>query len=120
MALDHFSSNNLSPRATEEDLLQINFNFSFPHLSCEYASVDAMNFMGTHDAGLAASVSKIHLDAKGRQLGPHKDRKEKKHSMDEVHEGEQLSTSLTSSDFENARRTNEVSVFRSCGNPLSL
>lgn len=51
VALDHFSSNNLSPRATEDDLLQINFNFSFPRLSCEYASVDAMNFMGTHDAG---------------------------------------------------------------------
>ena len=59
--------------------MQINFNFSFPHLSCEYASVDATNFMGTHDAGLAARVSKIHLDKSGRQLGPHKERRQMKH-----------------------------------------
>ena len=29
---------------------QINFNLTFPRLSCEYASVDATNFMGTHEA----------------------------------------------------------------------
>ena len=39
--------------------IQVNFNISFPHLKCEYASVDATNFMGTHDAGLAARVSKV-------------------------------------------------------------
>lgn len=57
-------------------------------------------------------MSKIHLDAKGRQLGPHKDRKEKQHSVDEVHEGEQKSLSLTKDDFETARRNNEVSILR--------
>ncbi len=39
---------------------QVNFNFTFPHLKCEYASVDATNFMGTHDAGLSARVSPLY------------------------------------------------------------
>ncbi len=52
IVLDHFES-------SSDDTLQVNFNFSFPHLKCEYASVDASNFMGTHDAGLAARVSKV-------------------------------------------------------------
>ena len=50
--LDHFDS-------SSDDTLQVNFNVSFAHLKCEYASVDASNFMGTHDAGLAARVSKV-------------------------------------------------------------
>ena len=87
--------------------MQINFNFTFPHLSCEYASVDATNFMGTHDAGLAARVSKIHLDKSGRQLGPHKDRKEMKHDA-KTDPTENKSTLLTSSTFERARLDHEV------------
>ena len=50
--LDHFDN-------VAEDTLQINFNLTFPRLKCEFASVDATNFMGTHDAGLAARVSKV-------------------------------------------------------------
>ncbi|KAJ1489381.1 hypothetical protein T484DRAFT_1780247 [Baffinella frigidus] len=73
VVLDHFSaSSNMGGKSAEENLLQINFNLSFPRLSCEYASVDATNFMGTHEAGLASRVTKIHLDRLGRQLGPHK------------------------------------------------
>ena len=34
--LDHYSHMN-SGGMDDEDTLQINFNFSFPHLSCEYA-----------------------------------------------------------------------------------
>ena len=95
--------------------MQINFNFSFPHLSCEYASVDATNFMGTHDAGLAARVSKIHLDKSGRQLGAHKERRKMVH--DEHHEIGQNSTIegdenksllLITSTFERARLEHEV------------
>ena len=52
--LDHFEN-------VAEDTLQINFNITFARLKCEYASVDATNFMGTHDAGLAARVSKVRL-----------------------------------------------------------
>ena len=108
--LDHYSHMN-SGGMDDEDTLQINFNLSFPHLSCEYASVDATNFMGTHDAGIAARVSKIHLDAKGRQLGPHKDREKKKHSTDESpHEGEVKSMLLTADTFETERKKHEIVV----------
>jgi thiol-disulfide isomerase/thioredoxin len=108
--LDHYSHMN-SGGMDDEDTLQINFNLSFPHLSCEYASVDATNFMGTHDAGIAARVSKIHLDAKGRQLGPHKDREKKKHSTDESpHEGEVKSILLTADTFETERKKHEIVV----------
>ncbi len=92
--------------------MQINFNFSFPHLSCEYASVDATNFMGTHDAGLAARVSKIHLDKSGRQLGPHKDRREMKHEVNSsaLEAGENSSLVLNTASFESARLQHEVST----------
>lgn len=90
--------------------MQINFNFSFPHLSCEYASVDATNFMGTHDAGLASRVSKIHLDKAGRQLGPHKERKEMKYDA-KTDPTENKSTLLTSTTFERARLDHEASMF---------
>ena len=58
-----------------EDSLQINFNISFPHLKCEYASVDATNFMGTHDAGLGKRVSKVRLGGSGKSLGRYDDGK---------------------------------------------
>jgi hypothetical protein len=51
VVLDHFES-------SSDDTLQVNFNFSFPHLKCEYASIDATNFMGTHDAGLSGVKKK--------------------------------------------------------------
>ena len=46
--------------------------------------------MGTHDAGLAARVSKVRLDKSARSLGRFDDSQQKqhKHSMDETpHEG---------------------------------
>ncbi len=108
--LDHYSHMN-SGGMDDEDTLQINFNFSFPHLSCEYASVDATNFMGTHDAGIAARVSKIHLDKMGRQLGPHKDRKETKHATEETpHEGDVKSVSLTVDTFETERKKHDIII----------
>ena len=76
-----------------DGMLQVNFNFSFPHLKCEYASVDATNFMGTHDAGLAARVSKVRLDKEGKQVGRLDDSKKKelRHTTDETpHEGTQF------------------------------
>jgi hypothetical protein len=85
VVMDHFES-------STDDTLQVNFNFSFPHLKCDYASVDATNFMGTHDAGLAARVSKIRLDEKGRPVGRHEDsKKELQHTVDEKHDGPEVS-----------------------------
>jgi hypothetical protein len=64
LVLDHFET-------SSDDTLQVNFNYTFPHLKCEYASVDATNFMGTHDAGLAARVSKVRLDRAGGEYHQH-------------------------------------------------
>merc|ERR1712216_197685 len=77
--LDHFDS-------SSDDTLQVNFNISFPHLKCEYASVDATNFMGTHDAGLGKRVSKVRLGGSGKSLGRYDDGKIQsniRHVMDE-------------------------------------
>mmetsp|Transcript_64260 Transcript_64260/g.94085 ORF Transcript_64260/g.94085 Transcript_64260/m.94085 type:complete len:477 (-) Transcript_64260:454-1884(-) len=94
--LDHFDS-------SSDDTLQVNFNVSFPHLKCEYASVDATNFMGTHDAGLSARVSKVRLDKNGRTVGRHDDTKQKeiRHTTDETpHEGPAISINLNTDIFE--------------------
>jgi hypothetical protein len=95
IVLDHFES-------SSDDTLQVNFNFSFPHLKCEYSSVDATNFMGTHDAGLAARVNKVRLDKLGRAISRHQDRKtELKHTVDEPeHTGPFKAFDLKEADFE--------------------
>jgi thiol-disulfide isomerase/thioredoxin len=104
VVLDHLES-------MSDDTLQVNFNLSFPHLKCEYASVDATNFMGTHDAGLAARVSKVHLDKNGRMLNKHEDRtRALQHTVDEVHEGPAMSTLLTTDNFEVAHHQHEVMI----------
>lgn len=98
-------SENVSPS-------QINFNFSFPHLGCEYATVDATNFMGTHEAGLASRVSKVHLDKNGNQIGPFTERKDQvKHDEDEppLPHREKLSTiSIHYDSLEEERRHYQV------------
>ena len=107
--LDHYSHFN-GGGMDDEDTLQINFNLSFPHLSCEYASVDATNFMGTHDAGLAARVSKIHLDRRGRQLAPYKDRKDQKHETDATVKGPDKVMQLTTENFGAQITSHEIVV----------
>jgi len=93
--------------------VQVNFNISFPHLKCEYASVDATNFMGTHDAGLAARVSKVRLDKTGKNVGRVDDSKQKelRHTTDETpHEGPTKSTALTTDSFEATHHKYEVMI----------
>ncbi|EKX54421.1 hypothetical protein GUITHDRAFT_99900 [Guillardia theta CCMP2712] len=107
VVLDHYSH----MKTGADSLLQINFNFTFNHLSCEYASVDAANFMGTHDAGISSKVTKVHLDKNGRQLGVHKERKNLKHTIDEApHEGESKLITLTAGDFDKHRFEHEILV----------
>jgi len=100
--MDHFDS-------STDDTLQVNFNFTFPHLKCDYASVDATNFMGTHDAGLSARVSKIRLDANGRQINKFEERTKKlNHAEDVVHNGPDTALVLTTDNFEAAHHKHDV------------
>eukprot|EP00287_Rhodomonas_sp_CCMP768_P004389 CAMPEP_0196740402 /NCGR_PEP_ID=MMETSP1091-20130531/31598_1 /TAXON_ID=302021 /ORGANISM="Rhodomonas sp., Strain CCMP768" /LENGTH=474 /DNA_ID=CAMNT_0042085543 /DNA_START=59 /DNA_END=1483 /DNA_ORIENTATION=+ len=102
--LDHFES-------SVDDTLQVNFNITFPHLKCEFASVDATNFMGTHDAGLAARVSKVRLDEKGKIVGKHEEpKKEVKHTEDAKHEGPETALQLTAESFETNHHKYDVMI----------
>ena len=72
-------------KEAKDDVLQANFNIDFPHLKCEYAKITATNFMGTHMAGMALRVNKVHLDSSGKAIAKHEERKTPlKHSTDEV------------------------------------
>jgi len=104
VVLDHFEN-------SVDDTLQVNFNITFPHLKCEYASVDATNFMGTHDAGLAARVSKVKLDDAGAILGKHVDpKKEAKHTLNEKHDGPESALQLTTDNFEAKHHQYDVMI----------
>eukprot|EP00240_Pyramimonas_obovata_P001133 CAMPEP_0118942772 /NCGR_PEP_ID=MMETSP1169-20130426/36801_1 /TAXON_ID=36882 /ORGANISM="Pyramimonas obovata, Strain CCMP722" /LENGTH=486 /DNA_ID=CAMNT_0006887843 /DNA_START=217 /DNA_END=1677 /DNA_ORIENTATION=+ len=56
-------------RSVDGDLLRINFNLSFPALSCEFASVDVSDAMGNHRVNLTKTVRKYPLDKNGRIVG---------------------------------------------------
>lgn len=56
-------------RSVDGDLLRINFNLSFPALSCEHASVDVSDTMGNHRVNLTKTVQKYPLDKDGRIVG---------------------------------------------------
>lgn len=102
--LDHFES-------SSDDTLQVNFNFTFPHLKCDYASVDATNFMGTHDAGLSARVSKVRLDKDGRQINKFEPRtRPLNHATEETHDGPATSLALTTDSFEAEHHKHEVMI----------
>mmetsp|Transcript_25551 Transcript_25551/g.35254 ORF Transcript_25551/g.35254 Transcript_25551/m.35254 type:complete len:494 (+) Transcript_25551:129-1610(+) len=56
-------------RSVDGDLLRINFNFSFPSLSCEFASVDVSDAMGNHRVNLTKTVRRYPLDKNGNIVG---------------------------------------------------
>jgi len=45
--------------------LRINFNLSFPHLHCDYASVDLWDKIGRNAANVTQNIEKWQLDADG-------------------------------------------------------
>lgn len=52
-------------RSTDGDLLKINFNISFPRLSCEFASVDVSDALGM--VRLCPRSPKAHTDARAQR-----------------------------------------------------
>jgi len=56
-------------RSVDGDLLRINFNFSFPSLSCEHTSVDVSDTMGNHRVNLTKTVHKYPIDRHGNIVG---------------------------------------------------
>lgn len=52
------------------DFLRIDFNMSFPALSCEFASVDVSDVLGTNRFNITKTVKKFPIDPKLKQVGP--------------------------------------------------
>ena len=73
-------------RSADGEMMRINFNVSFPALSCEFASVDVGDAMGLNRFNLTKTVFKRAIDAKLNPLGPiqwergHENRKEPEHA----------------------------------------
>uniref|UniRef100_A0A161WRJ9 Thioredoxin domain-containing protein n=1 Tax=Daucus carota subsp. sativus TaxID=79200 RepID=A0A161WRJ9_DAUCS len=54
----------------DEDLLRIYFNISFPALSCEFASVDMNDVLGTNRLNVTKTVRKYSIDRNLNPTGP--------------------------------------------------
>lgn len=52
-----------------EDRLRINFDITFPSLTCTEANLDAMDVAGEQQNGLAHDILKMRLDSQGRAIG---------------------------------------------------
>mmetsp|Transcript_26003 Transcript_26003/g.61330 ORF Transcript_26003/g.61330 Transcript_26003/m.61330 type:complete len:463 (-) Transcript_26003:51-1439(-) len=51
---------------TSDELLKINFNLTFPHLECQFASVDVSDILGRHKVNLTKTVKKWKIDGEQR------------------------------------------------------
>ncbi|KAJ7514354.1 hypothetical protein O6H91_23G040500 [Diphasiastrum complanatum] len=57
-------------KSRDGDYLRIEFNISFPALSCEFASVDVNDIIGTARFNLTKTVRKFPVDPKLNRAGP--------------------------------------------------
>ena len=65
-----FNSRVVVDRTLDGDLMRINFNVSFPALSCEFASVDVGDAIGLNRYNLTKTVFKRPIDSSLNPLGP--------------------------------------------------
>ncbi|CAI9295218.1 unnamed protein product [Lactuca saligna] len=56
-------------RSSDKDYLRIDFNLSFPALSCEFASVDVSDVLGTNRLNITKTVRKYSIDKHLRATG---------------------------------------------------
>ncbi|XP_027342733.1 protein disulfide-isomerase 5-4-like isoform X1 [Abrus precatorius] len=56
-------------QSSDGDFLRIDFNISFPSLSCEFASVDVSDVLGTNRLNLTKTVRKFSIDSNLRPTG---------------------------------------------------
>ncbi|KAK1391818.1 Protein disulfide-isomerase 5-3 [Heracleum sosnowskyi] len=57
-------------KSPDEDFLRIDFNISFPALSCEFASVDMNDVLGTNRLNVTKTVRKYSIDRNFKSTGP--------------------------------------------------
>ncbi|KAI4333822.1 hypothetical protein L6164_018583 [Bauhinia variegata] len=56
-------------KSSDGDFLRIDFNISFPALSCEFASVDVSDVLGTNRLNITKTVRKFSIDSNLRSTG---------------------------------------------------
>ncbi|KAH1222682.1 Protein disulfide-isomerase 5-4 [Glycine max] len=56
-------------KSSDGDYLRIDFNISFPALSCEFAAVDVSDVLGTNRLNLTKTVRKFSIDSNLRPTG---------------------------------------------------
>lgn len=90
--------------SSDRDFLRIDFDMSFPALSCEFASVDVSDVLGTNRLNITKTVRKYPIDSNLRpigsefQSGPVSDAI--KHDVDEDEEYAEGSVSLNTHNFD--------------------
>jgi hypothetical protein len=58
-------------RSPPHELLKITFNVSFPALSCEFATLDVSDELGTKRMNLTKTVRKSPIDLQLQRVGAH-------------------------------------------------
>uniref|UniRef100_A0A7N1A684 Thioredoxin domain-containing protein n=1 Tax=Kalanchoe fedtschenkoi TaxID=63787 RepID=A0A7N1A684_KALFE len=91
-------------RSTDEEFLRIQLNISFPALSCEFASVDVSDVLGTNRLNITKTIRKFPIDPNLRSTGSeffsgHSTR-HIKHGDDINEDTGEGSVSLTSNNFD--------------------
>ncbi|BDA51659.1 probable endoplasmic reticulum-Golgi intermediate compartment protein [Coccomyxa sp. Obi] len=56
-------------RSAHGDLLRINFNITFPSLSCEFATLDVSDALGTKRMNLTKTIRKLPINEDGQRAG---------------------------------------------------
>ncbi|XP_057992705.1 protein disulfide-isomerase 5-3 isoform X2 [Hevea brasiliensis] len=56
-------------KSSDGDFLRIDFNLSFPALSCEFASVDVSDVLGTNRLNITKTIRKFSIDHDLRSIG---------------------------------------------------
>ncbi|KAG0474090.1 hypothetical protein HPP92_015947 [Vanilla planifolia] len=85
-------------RSPDGEFLRIDFNLSFPSLSCEFASVDVSDILGTNRLNITKTVRKFSIDPNLRPTGS------------EFHPGPIPLVSKHGDDFEEVEGDGSVSV----------
>ncbi|XP_010538045.1 PREDICTED: protein disulfide-isomerase 5-4 [Tarenaya hassleriana] len=57
-------------KSSDGEFLRIDFNLSFPVLSCEFASVDVSDILGTNRLNITKTIRKFPIDSDLRPTGP--------------------------------------------------
>ncbi|XP_076905495.1 protein disulfide isomerase-like 5-4 [Bidens hawaiensis] len=102
-------------QSSDSEFLYIGFNMSFPALSCEFASLDVNDVLGTNRLNITKTIRKYaidkHLQAKGSEIDPLPVFTTIKHDEQKIDEAYgEGSVTLTVHNFERISRQHSILV----------